>query len=75
MYTKTNGEWYKHDINTIKRKYIIAYSNERERTTLPPETTPITDLEQGFDEQRFTIPAQIIERMHTDNPSSTPTFE
>jgi hypothetical protein len=68
IYTKTNGEWFKHDVKTIKRQYIIAYSNNREKTILPPETCPITDLEQGFDEQRFTTPAQTIKQRHSTIP-------
>ncbi len=61
IYTKTNGKRYAHAIKTIKRRYVIACSNQGERTNFLPETTPITDLKERFEEQRFSVPATVRE--------------
>jgi hypothetical protein len=76
LYTKRNGEWYAHAIkHTNKIWYIIATSNEGEQTVLPLNTVPITDLEERYDKQRFTVPASLATQKRTASNKPTKDFE
>jgi hypothetical protein len=56
VYKCTNHTWIKYDIKKSNRRYMVA-SDYREETTLPTDTTPITDLEELIEGKKFTRPA------------------